>query len=71
MVIEALHDNLREAPREVQLKDREISPSNVGIELAEVGFSVIDVRPQFAPFTDPKQKGGYWLMIAIEPSKKF
>jgi len=67
VVIEALHDNLQEAPREVQLKDREISPLNVGIELTEVGFSVIDVRPQFVPFTDPKHKGGYWLMIAIKP----
>jgi precorrin-6B methylase 2 len=71
VVVEPLHDNLRDAPREVQLKEREISPVNVGIELTEVGFSVIDVRPQFVPFTDPKHKGGHWLMIATKPSKKF
>ena len=71
VVIDALHDNLRDAPRDVQLKDREISPLNVGIELTEVGFSVIDVRPQFIPFTDPKHKGGFWLMIAVKPSRQF
>ena len=70
VVIDALHDHLRDAPREVQLKDREISPLNAGIELTEVGFSVIDVRPQFIPFTDSKHKGGFWLMIAVKPAAK-
>lgn len=67
VVSEALHDNLRSAPREAQVKDHEISIDFVAQELTETGFEVIERRPNFRAFTDPKHQGGFWLLIARKP----
>ena len=67
VVAEAIHDNIRSAPREAQVKDHEIAPEYVAEELTETGFQVIETRPDFLPFRDPKHQGGFWLMIARKP----
>jgi ubiquinone/menaquinone biosynthesis C-methylase UbiE len=67
VVSEALHDNLRTASREVQVKEHEISIDFVAQELTKTGFEVYDQQPNFRAFTDPKHQGGFWLLIARKP----
>lgn len=67
VVSEALHDNLRTASREAQVKEHEISLDYVAQEVTETGFEVIEKRPNFRAFTDPKHQGGFWLLIARKP----
>ena len=48
-----------------------------GKRIADVGsgdgfYAVRIARTvEFIPFTDPKHKGGFWLMIAVKPSRQF
>lgn len=67
VVSEALHENIRAASREAQVKEHEISLDYVTQELTETGFEVIGKRPDFVAFTDPKHQGGFWLLIARKP----
>lgn len=67
VVSEALHENIRTASREAQVKEHEISLDYVAQELIETGFEIIEKRPDFAPFTDPKHQGGFWLLLARKP----
>jgi hypothetical protein len=64
---EAIHDDVRNASRETQVKDHEISAEYVAKEVTETGFQIIETRENFLPFTDPKHKGGFWLMVARKP----
>ena len=63
VVAEAIHETIRSATREVQVKDHEIAAECVAKELTA------DFRSsrRALPFRDPKHKGGFWLMIARKP----
>ena len=68
VVVEALHENIRSATREAQVKEHEIAPEYVAQELTATGFQVLETRTDFLPFRDPKHKGGFWLIVASKPS---
>lgn len=66
VVIEAIHDNLRTASREQQVKEHEISSDFVASELKEAGFQIIDRDDAFTTFTRPPP-GGFWMIRARRP----
>ena len=67
VVSEGIQDNNRTASREAQVKDHEIALEYVEQELTDTGFQVIETRPDFFPYIDPKFKGGFWLIVARKP----
>jgi len=66
IIIEAIHDENRSKPREQQIKEHEIAPDLVEIELRAAGFEIIERRDPFTEFTRPP-KGGFWLIRARRP----
>ena len=72
VMTEPLHDNLRTAGRDKQVENHEIGPNFVEQELQAAGFEIIELRPDFLPFTGPahKGKGGKWLMVARKPQRQ-
>jgi predicted methyltransferase len=68
VIVEAIHENIRNATREAQVKEHEIAAEYVAQELTATGFQIIETRTDFLPFRDPKHKGGFWLMVARKPS---
>lgn len=68
VVIEAMHDNLLDKPREQQVKEHVIAPGIVDAELREAGFEIVDRDDVFTRF--PKERttvGGYWMIRARRP----
>lgn len=66
VVIEAIHDNLRTASREQQVKEHEIAPDVVADELTAAGFEIIDRDDAFTKFTRAPP-GGFWIIRARRP----
>lgn len=67
VMAEPLHDNLRSATRDEQMKEHEIGDNYVQEELKRAGFQIIEHRPDFLAFTSPCHKGGFWLLVAEKP----
>jgi ubiquinone/menaquinone biosynthesis C-methylase UbiE len=63
VIIEALHDNVREKSREQQVKEHEIAPEIVEAELREAGFEILSREELFTKFTRPPP-GGFWMIRA-------
>lgn len=69
VVIEAMHDNLLDKPREQQVKEHVIAPGIVEAELREAGFEIVDRDDAFTRF--PKERtivGGFWMIRARRPT---
>ena len=69
IVIEAMHDNLLDKPREQQVKEHVIAPGIVEAELREAGFEIVDRDDAFTRF--PKERtivGGFWMIRARRPT---
>jgi ubiquinone/menaquinone biosynthesis C-methylase UbiE len=66
VIIEALHDKLRTATREQQVKEHEIASEIVASELKEAGFEIVDRDDAFTTFTQPPP-GGFWMIRARRP----
>jgi ubiquinone/menaquinone biosynthesis C-methylase UbiE len=67
VIIEALHDNIREKSREQQVKEHEIAPEIVEEELREAGFEILSREELFTKFTRPPP-GGFWMIRARRPA---
>jgi len=63
VIVEALHDNIREKTREQQVKEHEIAPEIVEEELREAGFEILTREELFTKFTRPPP-GGFWMIRA-------
>jgi ubiquinone/menaquinone biosynthesis C-methylase UbiE len=63
VIIEGLHDNVREKSREQQVKEHEIAPEIVEAELREAGFEILSGEELFTKFTRPPP-GGFWMIRA-------
>lgn len=64
VVIESMHDNLLDKPREQQVKEHVIAPGIVEAELREAGFEIIDRDDTFTRFTGRTIVGGFWMIRA-------
>ena len=69
VVSESLHDNIRDKPREQQVKEHEIAIGFVENELREAGFEIVDRDEAFITFTRTPP-GGFWLLRARRSSAK-
>ena len=67
VVIEAIHDNLLDKPREQQVKEHVIAPGIVESELREAGFEIVDRDDAFTRFTGRTTVGGFWMIRARRP----
>ena len=67
VVIEAMHDNLLDKPREQQVKEHVIAPGVVEAELREAGFEIVDRDDAFTRFTGRTTVGGFWMIRARRP----
>lgn len=68
VIIEGMHDNLLDQPREQQVKEHVIAPGIVETELREAGFDIVDRDDAFTRF--PKERtitGGFWMIRARRP----
>ena len=66
VLIEAIHDNIRNKTRAEQVKEHELAPGIVEVELRDAGFKIVDRDDAFTRFTrDPP--GGFWLIRARRP----
>ena len=63
VIIEALHDNNREKTREQQVKEHELAPEIVEVDLREAGFEILSREELFTKFTRPPP-GGFWMIRA-------
>lgn len=66
VVIEAIHDNLLDKPREQQVKEHEIAPATVAAELQDAGFEIVNREDAFTRFTGASP-GGFWMIRARRP----
>lgn len=64
VVIESMHDNLLDKPREQQVKEHVIAPGIVETELREAGFEIVDRDDTFTRFTGRTTVGGFWMIRA-------
>ena len=67
VVIEAMHDNLLDKSRELQVKEHVIAPGIVETELRDAGFEIVDRDDAFTKFTGPTIIGGFWMIRARRP----
>lgn len=66
VVIEAIHENVRNLSREQQVKEHEIAPEIVETELRDAGFEILSRDDSFTTFTRPPP-GGFWMIRARKP----
>ncbi len=66
VISEAIHDENRSKSRELQIKEHEITPDVVEIDLRDAGFEIVKRRGPFFEFTRPP-KGGFWRIRAHRP----
>jgi predicted methyltransferase len=66
VVIEPIHENVRNLSREQQVKEHEIAPETVETELRAAGFEILDRDDSFTTFTRPPP-GGFWIIRARKP----
>lgn len=66
VVIEAIHDRLRDASREQQVKEHVIALDIVAAELKEAGFEIVDRDDAFTTFTR-QPSGAFWMIRARRP----
>lgn len=69
IVIEAIHENNRTKTRAEQVKEHEMAPEIVEVELREAGFEIIERQDAFTSFTRPPP-GGFWMIRARRPAAK-
>ena len=70
VVIEAMHDNLLDKPRDQQVKEHVIAPGIVEAELREAGFEIVDRDDTFTKFTGRTIVGGFWMIRARKPNER-
>ena len=69
IVIEAIHDNNRTKTRAEQVKEHEMAPEIVEVELRKAGFEIIERQDAFTSFTRPPP-GGFSMICARRPAAK-
>jgi predicted methyltransferase len=70
VVVEAIRDNIGKSSRDAQVKEHAIALDYVAQELSATGFEITATRPDFLPFRDQKNPGGFWMIIATKPAVK-
>ncbi len=69
IVIEPIRDNNRTKTRAEQVKEHEIAPDIVEVELRDAGFEILERQDSFTSFTNPPT-GGFWMIRARRPAAK-
>jgi len=67
VIVEPIHDNMRERSRAEQTKQHEISDDLAAQELVAAGFKIARQDATFRPFSDPLGTGAWWLIVGVKP----
>lgn len=67
VVVESIVEKTRSLPRDGQVKEHEIAPEIVEVELRDAGFEIVKRDDKFTTFTNRTSPGGFWLIKARRP----